>query len=236
MDLIKKLEDNNIIHESYENNQIIIINDDCEKIMELMEDNSIDLVLTDPPYGIDIAKTGKIGGGVCKAKDYGSKDWDSFIPEKEVFNLIKKISINQIIFGGNYFTDNLKPSKSWLFWDKGQTAPTYADGELAWVNKGFGVKKYTYTWNGMIQQDMKNKEERFHPTQKPIGLFKMIIEDYSKENDLIFDGFAGSFTTALACLNTNRRCIAVEKDKDYYNIGIKRIEKKLQSPNLFGGY
>ncbi len=201
-----------------------IINADCLDILKELPDKCIDLVLTDPPYGINVAKNGKVGGGkCCAATDYGKKDWDKKIPDKTIFNEIKRISRNQIIFGGNYFVEFLTNSPCWIVWDKNNTG-NFADCELAWTNFKTSVKKYSWTWNGMIQEDMKNKDVRIHPTQKPLKLFEMILRDYSSENDLILDCFSGSGTTAIACHNLNRRFICIEKDKTYYEASLERLK------------
>jgi site-specific DNA-methyltransferase (adenine-specific) len=234
---IEKLKELKVPYKVYNNGQITIINADCMAIMNLFDDNEVDLVCCDPPYGIDIAKTGKVGGkNLAKATDYGAKDWDIKPPSKKLFDEMLKISTNQIIFGANHFISKIPyDSSCWIVWDKDNSG-NFADSELAWTSFKTAVKNYKYRWNGMIQQDMKHKEERQHPTQKPVGLFKKILESYSQKNDLIFDGFLGSGTTALACLKTNRRCIGVELDEDYFKIACDRIEKQLQSPTLFGGF
>jgi len=174
---------------------------DCLEFMKQVPDNYFDLVLTDPPYGINIAKTGKVGGvGLAKVKDYGAKEWDIEPPTKEHFNEMRRISKKQIIFGANHFID-LIPHRSscWIVWDKDNTG-NFADSELAWTNFDTAVRNYKFRWNGFIQQDMANKEERHHPTQKPIELFKMILRDYGIKLDkkTVFDPFGGSCTTAIA--------------------------------------
>lgn len=210
-----------------------IINADCMDILKQLPDKCIDLVLTDPPYGINIAKNGKVGGGKCCAvTDYGAKSWDNKIPDKKIFEQIKRVSKNQIIFGGNYFTDYLHNSSCWLVWDK-QNTGNFADCELAWTNFKSAVRKYRWTWNGMIQEDMKNKDRRIHPTQKPLKLFEMILRDYSKENDLILDCFSGSGTTAIACHNLKRRFICIEKDYDYWKASVERLNNAKAQLKLF---
>ena len=210
-----------------------IINDDCMNVLKQLPDKCIDLVLTDPPYGINIAKNGKVGGEKCCAvKNYGKKDWDNKIPDKTIFNEIKRISNNQIIFGGNYFIEFLENSSCWIVWDKNNTG-NFADCELAWTNFKTSVKKYSWTWNGMIQEDMKNKDIRIHPTQKPLKLFEMILRDYSNENDLILDCFSGSGTTAIACHNLKRRFICIEKDYDYWKASVERLENAQAQMRLF---
>jgi site-specific DNA-methyltransferase (adenine-specific) len=193
----------------------------------------VDLVLTAPPYGIGCCG-GNYGLGV-KPKDFKKKNWDNEIPNKDVFDEIKRVSKNQIIFGGNYFTDNLKPTKSWIFWDKKgdlRVQNNFSDGELAWTSFDKPLKIYHYLWSGMLQQNMKEKEKRIHPTQKPVDLFGQILRDYSKENDLVLDCFSGSGTTAIACHRINRRFICIEKDKEYWEASVKRLEDEQRQYKL----
>lgn len=209
-----------------------IIHADCMDILKELPDKSIDLVLTDPPYGIGIAKKKTIGrSNLCRATEYELKNWDNQIPSKEIFDEIFRVSKNQIIFGGNYFVEYLKNSSCWLVWDKNNTG-NFTDCELAWTNFKSAVRKYKWTWNGMLQEDMKHKDIRIHPTQKPLGLFQMILNDYSNENDLILDPFSGSGTTAVACHHLKRNFIAIEKDKDYYNASIERLRREKMKRSL----
>lgn len=211
-----------------------IINADCLDILRELPDKSIDLVLTDPPYGIGEAKgKNKNRGLLARPKDYGVKEWDNEIPKKEIFDEILRVSKNQIIFGGNYFVEYLHNSPCWLVWDKNNYGTDFADCELAWTNFKSAVRKYLWTWNGMLQHDMKNKDVRIHPTQKPLKLFEMILNDYSKENNLILDCFSGSGTTAIACHNLNRRFICIEKDEDYYKASVERLKDAQSQLKLF---
>lgn len=211
-----------------------IINADCLDILKQLPDKCVDLVLTDPPYGINVAKNGKVGAEkCCKVTDYGAKEWDSEIPHKEIFEEIIRVSKNQIIFGGNYFVECLKNSPCWIVWDKLNTG-NFADCELAWTSFKSAVRKYEFLWNGMLQQNMSNKEKRIHPTQKPVDLFGQILRDYSKENDLVLDCFSGSGTTAIACHRLNRRFICIEKDKEYWEASVKRLEDERKQLSLFG--
>ena len=210
-----------------------VFNEDCLETMKRMPDKSIDLVLTDPPYGINVANTmskqsgQQFGKAAAPKSDYKASDWDKEIPKDDIFKEIQRVSRHQIIFGGNYFASSLPNSSCWLFWDKNNGDNNFADGELAWTNFKTAVRKYNYTWNGMIQQDMANKEERHHPTQKPTELFKMILRDYAIKNDYktIYDPFMGSGTTAIACKSLGLNYIGSELDKDYYEI----IQKRLQA-------
>ena len=200
---------------------------DCLELMKELENNSIDLVLTDPPYGINIK--GKVGGdNVCEAVEHIEFD-DSCTPDKIVFEEMFRISKNQIIFGGNYFIEHLQNSPCWIVWDKDNSG-NFADCELAWTSFNTAVRKFKFRWNGMLQEDMKNKEERVHPTQKPIALFKWILENYSKEGDLICDPFLGSGTTLRACRETNRNCIGFEKEPKYEALIRKRA--MLDTPDI----
>jgi DNA modification methylase len=204
--------------------------------MKGFPDKSIDLILTDPPYGLNEARgknksRSKMFGSrshaahntlkkIIPPKDYGYDDWDNSPPKKEYFDEMFRISKNQIIFGGNYF--NLPPSPCWIVWDKDRSGD-FADCELAWTSFQSCVRKIKYRWNGMLQENMSKKEERYHPTQKPIGVFKWILEKYSAPNDIILDPFLGAGTSALACVKTGRRYIGIEREFKYCEIARKRI-------------
>lgn len=211
-----------------------IINDDCINIIKQLPDKCVDLILTDLPYGINESpKNHKSRSKLAKAKDYGRKNWDNKIPEKIYFDEMMRVSKRAIIFGGNYFVEYLKNSSCWIVWDKNNGNNDFADCELAWTNFTTAVRKYDWTWNGMLQQNMKNKDIRIHPTQKPRGLLEKILLDYSKENDLILDCFSGSGTTAVACYNTNRRFICIEKDKEYYEKSLERLKETKSQIRIF---
>jgi site-specific DNA-methyltransferase (adenine-specific) len=200
---------------------------DCKDGMAMIPDKAIDLVLTDPPYGINIGGTKTIGGTkLACTKVYGKHDWDKEIPKKEVFDEIFRISENQTIFGGNYFVEYLRNSSCWLVWDKNNSGG-FADCELAWTSFKSAVRKFKYTWNGMLQEDMKNKEYRHHPTQKPAELMRWILENYSKEGDLICDPFMGSWTTARACKDLGRDFIGFELSPEYCRIGEERLRQEV---------
>lgn len=202
-----------------------IVNGDCLEVLKGFPDKCVDLVLTDPPYGIGADKNKrantKHGNALAKSKDYGFGDWDSSVPGKEVFEEIFRVSKNQIIFGGNYF--GLPPSSCWLVWDKENGDNGYADCELAWTSFTTSVRKVKYRWHGMLQGDMRNKESRVHPTQKPLPVMSWIVEKYSKANDIILDPFLGSGTTAVAANMAGRRYIGVEISDKYCEIARQRV-------------
>lgn len=211
-----------------------IINADCQDILKRLPDKCIDLVLTDPPYGIGNKFTSEYGLQERKSSR-GSFTWNDEIPAKEVFDEIFRVSKNQIIFGGNYFTEYLKPTKAWLVWDKigsYDLKNPFSDCELAWTSFNKPVRKYTVVNMGFISQP-EEKGKRIHPTQKPLRLFQRCVAEYSNENDLVLDCFSGSGTTAVACHNLNRSFICVEKDPDYWAASVKRLEEARQQLNLF---
>lgn len=204
-------------------------------ILKQLPDKCIDLVLTDPPYGInaDIKQNknaGKKGGkrGGCYKK-YKTTEWDKNIPQKEYFTEIFRISKNQIIFGGEYMIDFLYPNRGWIIWDKVVRA-NYPDGEMAWSSFNKGLKIYSYSRADAYINDCV---EKIHPTEKPLKLFEMILRDYSNENDIILDCFSGSGTTAIACHNLNRRFICIEKDYDYWKASVERLENAQAQMRLF---
>lgn len=187
---------------------------------------TVDLVLTDPPYGINADKGFSGAGGFSgkgkpiPRRKYNDK-WDNKTPPKECFDRIIAKSEKSIIFGGNYFTDKLPVGKFWLCWNKHNTMPTYSDAELAWTNiKRTSVKIYDYVYNGLIGKE----KERYHPTQKPVGLMTKIIEDFTDENNIILDCFGGSGTTLIACEQTKRICYMIEYEPHYCDVIIKRWE------------
>ncbi len=204
----------------------------------LFDGNSIDLVLSDPPYGIDVVQNnsigedkafGKVGGGhIVKSNTYMKiKGDDTTDTAKEFYNSCISLNIrNFILFGGNYFTDFLEPKACWIVWDK-QNTGNFADVELAWTSFDKGAKLYQWLWNGLCRKGDRKAEgsKRVHPTQKPVGLLADILNDFSKENDNIFDGFGGSGSTLIACEQTNRICYMIEYDPHYVDVIIARWEK-----------
>lgn len=140
---------------------------------------------------------------------------------------MRRISKNQIIFGGNYFVENLQNSSCWIVWDKNNNGNNFADCELAWTSFKSAVRKFKFTWNGMLQENMKNKENRVHPNQKPVPLMQWCIQNYSKETDVILDPFLGSGTTAVACKNLGRKFIGIEQSPEYCKIAEDRLRQEV---------
>ena len=206
-----------------------IICGDSLELMRDIPDKSIDLCLTDPPYGIKRDKgfggfEGFRGFGKPIARRQYNDCWDNKRPDKIYFDEILRISKNVLIFGGNYFADILPQGKHWIVWDKLNTMPTFSDCELIWTNiKRNSVKKITYQYNGLLGKE----KERYHPTQKPIKLIEELIKKYTKENDLILDPFLGSGTTAVAAKNLGRRLIGIEISEKYCEVARRRLGQEV---------
>lgn len=217
---------------------IELLNIDCIEYMKNVPDKHFELAIVDPPYGIGYDKNAhKVGGtrhGVACAskKQYKESNWDSSIPSKEYFQELFRISKNQIIWGGNYFTNYLLPTKSWVFWYK-HTNGAFSDGELAWTSFDIPLRVFDFMWNGMLQGDMKHKEERFHPTQKPVALYKWLLTKYAKQGDKILDTHGGSMSIAIACHDYGFDLTLCELDKDYYDAGVKRYKNHIKQQKLF---
>lgn len=201
-----------------------IYNIDCLEFMKTIPDKYFDLVLTDPPYGIDLANMNMGIGNTPKAskkenRKWKAKDWDKEIPTNEVFDEIMRISKNQIIWGGNYFY--LEPCKFYIIWDKEiPNGLSFADCEMAWTSLKGAPRMFRYS----AYLDKTNKE---HPTQKPLKLFEYCIREASKKTEIktVFDPFMGSGTTAVVCKSLGLDYVGCELDKDYYEIINKRLSK-----------
>ena len=207
-------------------------NMDCMQGMKEFPDKYFDLAIVDPPYGINM-DGGKIGGdNLGKAKDYKKKNWDAKAPEKEYFDELMRLSKNQIIFGANHFISKIPyDSSCWIVWDKDNTG-NFADCELAWTSFDSAVRKFKYRWNGMLQENMKNKEIRMHPTQKPVALYEWLLNRYAKPNDIILDTHVGSASSLIACYNTNHKFVGFELDEYYYKVSKQRLDTEMAQMRL----
>lgn len=217
-------------------NKSIVTNEDCMDLMSRYPDKYFDLAIIDPPYGInaDIKNNGKTSknhekNSKAKINIYKKTNWDNEIPKDEYFNELKRVSKNQIIWGANYFG----LIGGMIFWDKCVTMPTYSDGELAYCSLINSIKSVKIAWHGMIQHDMKNKEIRIHPTQKPIQLYKWILQNYAKQGDKILDTHLGSGSNRIACYDLGFDFTACELDKDYFEAQEKRFKQHIAQKTLF---
>jgi site-specific DNA-methyltransferase (adenine-specific) len=199
-------------------------NCDCMELMSQFPDGHFDLAIVDPPYGID---AGKMTMGSGKHKFKKNKDWDSGIPDKKYFDELFRVSKNQIIWGGNYFTEFLPPSPHWLLWDKKNPNLSFAEGELAWVRQGKNLRIF-YHYSAQVEDGGK-----IHPTQKPVKLYKWILKNYASEGFRILDTHGGSMSIAIACHDYKFDLTLSERDTDHYNDGMKRVSNHLAQTVLF---
>ena len=214
--------------------KINVYNCDNMEFMKNIPDNYYDLAIVDPPYGINM------GSGHKGSNKRGDKDKhktfagnDNSIPNKEYFDELFRISKNQIIWGGNYMTKFLEPKSSWLIWDKVQPEEfSMAMAELAWSSFDSPIKifkkvaKGGFLTNGTIDQ-------RIHPTQKPVSLYKWLLDKYAKENDKILDTHLGSMSIAIACHDYGFYLDGCELDKEYFDKGVQRVVNYVSQQKLF---
>ena len=199
---------------------INLIHGDSLQALKGYADNHFDIAIVDPPYGIDINSS-----GTHFKEKYEVKDWDKNTPDDEYFTELKRVSKNQIIWGGNYFLDRLGNCKCFIVWDKKIAEDmSFAMCEMAWTSFKNGAKIYKTT---AMQQN------RIHPTQKPVSLYKWLLETYTNENDLILDTHLGSGSIAIACHYMKRNLIGYEIDKDYYDAACKRFKEQTSQQALW---
>jgi len=209
--------------------KIRITNEDCMLLMARYPDGYFDLAIVDPPYGIGVDGQKQTINKNPKhnRKQHTQKNWDNSIPTKEYFNELQRVSKNQIIWGGNYFTEYLKPTKAWVFWYKGQRDLTMSDGELAWTSFDSVTRQIEINRASLISQNT------FHPTEKPYKLYKWLLDKYAKPGDKIIDTHLGSGSIAIACAEYGFDLTACELDTEYYNKAIQRIQNHLLQQKLF---
>jgi site-specific DNA-methyltransferase (adenine-specific) len=216
---------------------LTITNEDNIALMARYADKHFDLAIVDPPYGIgeDGSKNKTRTGGLAKPKDYKAfAGNDISAPNIEYFNELIRVSKNQIIFGANHFISKIPYNSScWIVWDKDNGNTDFADCELAWTSFKTSVRKYKFKWQGMLQENMKNKELRIHPTQKPVALYKWLLDKYAKPGDKIIDTHLGSGSIAIACHDYKFDLTACELDAEYYNKAMDRINNYTKQQKLF---
>ena len=158
-----------------------VYNIDCMEFMKTLPDKCFDLVIADPPYGIkEDGKKNHSRGCLAKSQEYTPKDWDKEAMPKEFFDELIRVSKNQIIWGANHFISRIPyDSSCWIVWDKDNGATDFADCELAWTSFKTAVRKFKFKWQGMLQENMANKEKRIHPTQKPVDLYRWLMMNYA---------------------------------------------------------
>ena len=221
---------------------------DCTTLMRTFSDNQFDLAIVDVPYGIgedgsnNKSRTNKTNFGnkntrntIVKSKEYKPYSGNDLnAPEFEYWNELRRISKNQIVWGANHFISKLPfDSSCWIVWDKDNGLNDFADCELAYTSFKTAVRKFKWKWHGMLQQDMKSKQQRIHPNEKPIQLYEWLLKNYAKQGDKIIDTHFGSGSIALAVNKVNNfdkmdlHLTAIELDEYYYEKSINRITQKL---------
>lgn len=211
-----------------------ILQGDCLDYMRGLPDGAFDLAIVDPPYGIG-ESGGKQSRNRFEAAQYENKHWDNTAPDEEYFRLLFMKSKHQIIWGANHFAHRLTnpASPCWLVWDKENGDCDFADCELAYTSFGTSVRKFSYRWAGMLQGDMKNKERRIHPTQKPVKLYQWILSNYAKPGQRILDTHLGSGSSAIAAYYAGFDFVGIELDEDYYKAACKRFDECTRQEALF---
>tara|TARA_R100000664_G_scaffold15934_1_gene24628 strand:+ start:75 stop:746 length:672 start_codon:yes stop_codon:yes gene_type:complete len=215
----------------FEKNNLKIYNLDCMELMKNYSDNYFDLAIVDPPYGIGFGnfnRTNKASNGErYKSNKYKNSNWDDGIPNDEYFAELKRVSKNQIVWGGNYFPFLWKNGcRGFIFWYKGNPVENFADGELAWTSFDKVAKCFDYRYYGSLMGN-SSADKKIHPTQKPIQLYNWILKNYATTDDKILDTHLGSGSTAIACFYYGcKEFVGMEIDKDYFNTSIKRIKQE----------
>lgn len=215
----------------------IAYNMDCMEAMRKMKDNEFDLAVVDPPYGgvtggyvRDPLSVGKI----AKANNYNFAIWNQKPPSREWFDELRRVSKNQIIWGGNHLASIIRTdSPCWVVWDKENGSTDYSDCELAWTSFNTAVRKFTFRWSGMLQGDMKNKENRIHPTQKPVALYTWIYQNYAKPGYKILDTHLGSGSSRIAAYDAGLDFVGFEIDKEYFDKQEERFAAHTAQMSLF---
>jgi site-specific DNA-methyltransferase (adenine-specific) len=208
---------------------LTITNEDNMLLMSRYPDKYFDLAIVDPPYGINMDGQKKSINKNPKhnRKEHTQKNWDNAIPTKEYFNELKRVSKNQIIWGANYFTEYLKPTKAWIFWYKGQRDLTMSDGEMAWTSFDTVTRQFELNRASLIAQNT------FHPTEKPYKLYKWLLAKYAKPEDKILDTHLGSGSIAIACHDYGFDLTTCELDKEYFDKAMQRINNHTAQIKMF---
>ena len=216
--------------------QSLAYNMDCMEGMAQYPDKYFDLAIVDPPYGIgEDGSNNKSRGKLAKAKKYKAfAGFDKNSPNCNYFIELIRISKNQIIWGANHFISKIPfDSSCWIVWDKDNGNTDFADCELAYTSFKTSVRKYKFKWQGMLQENMKTKEIRIHPTQKPIALYKWLLTNYAKQGDNILDTHLGSGSSRIAAWDMGFDFVGYELDPDYFQAQEKRFNNFKMQTKLF---
>jgi len=208
---------------------------DCIEGMRKFPDKIFDLAVVDPPYGIgEDGKSNHSRGKCAKPKLYTPKEWDKEPPSIEYFTELFRVSKNQIVWGANHFISRMPyDSSCWLVWDKENGENDFADCELAWTSFDKAVRRYKFRWAGMLQGNMKDKEIRIHPTQKPVALYDWIFTRFAEKGYLVLDTHLGSGSSRIAANKAGLDFVGFEIDREYYDNGNKRFKNFVSQTVLF---
>jgi len=214
-----------------------VYNIDCMEYMKDVSEKYFDLAIVDPPYGIGVDGKNLVKNNSDRFQDKAkrSHEWDNAVPDVIYFNELFRVSKEQIIWGGNYFLDILGYCKAPIIWNKKNGDSMYADGEMAWTSRGLprNLRIWSHQWCGAFK-DSERGENYFHPTTKPIMLYKWLLKNYAKPGDKIFDSHGGSMSSVIACLDGGFDIVCCELDKEYFDAAVKRIEiYKMQQKLVF---
>lgn len=220
---------------AFRKEMITFENRDCMDALREFPDNYFQLAIVDPVYG-DVTKGGymthnhgqRIGTGKANQRGYHASIWQQEKTPPEYFTELFRVSQNQVIWGGNYFSQGLPNSQGWIVWDKQHSEGiTFADCELAWTSFDKATRIFRFMWNGMLQGDMQNREKRINPCQKPIRLYEWILQNYAKPGDKILDTHVGSGSSLIACYNLNYDVWGYEIDETYYKLAKARLDEEM---------
>jgi site-specific DNA-methyltransferase (adenine-specific) len=213
-----------------------VFNEDCMTVMARYPDKFFDLAVVDPPYGIKAgnvySEKSKVHGNSNAPRKAYKIEWDNEIPEQQYWDELFRVSKNQIVWGGNYMTEYLPPSSGWIAWKKRDVKLDFNQLEFAWTSNlktGFA----DILWSGYWQPDMKNKEVRIHPTQKPKQLYDWIFANYASEGNLILDTHLGSGSSRIAAHKAGLSFVGCEIDKDYFDAQEKRFKEFVSQLRIF---
>lgn len=210
-----------------------VFNEDCMIGMARYPEKYFDLAIVDPPYKNIFRDMHNVNpGNIAKAKEYKYNTLNNSKPDKNYFQELFRVSKNQIIWGVQYFIDFLTETNCLIVWDK-QIDGNFSDAEIAWTSFGSATRIFVFKWAGMPQEDMKNKEVRIHPTQKPVALYRYLLHNYAKPEDKILDTHLGSGSSRIAAHDMDFDFWGWEIDKDYFDAQEKRYQDHIKQQKLF---
>ena len=208
--------------------KITLLNCDCMTYMKTLDDNAFDLAIVDPPYGIGMAKERPRKDGRFAMNK--PRDWDNAIPSQEYFNELERVSVNRVIWGGNYFP--LPPTQCFIFWYKQNPVPNFSDGELAWTSFKRPAQCFNFKYYGSIQ-GITSAEKKIHISQKPIELYDWLLKNFAEKGQSILDTHLGSGSSAIAAHYGGFDFVGCELDEDYFKAAQSRIDHETKQIAMF---